>query len=56
MNLYNIYVDGELLVEKVLPCDLNHKVSMIRSYCNLLPEHRFSRVTYKEINNPETIA
>jgi len=56
MNLYNILVDGEVITEEVRECDLQHKVEMIRAYCNLLPEHRFSKVTYELINNPETIA
>lgn len=54
--MYNIFVDHEVIAENVLKCDLQHKIEMIRAYCNLLPEHRFSKVTYKPINNTETIA
>jgi len=54
--VYNIFVDGEIIAENVLKCDLNHKIEIIRAYCNLLPEHRFSRVTFEPINNTETIA
>ena len=56
MSFYNIYVDGELLVEEVPSCDLKHKMSIIRSYCKLDREYRNSTITYEEINNPETIA
>ena len=56
MSLYNIYVDGELLVEEVPSCDLKHKMSIIRSYCKLDREYRNSTITYEVINNPETIA
>jgi len=56
MNLYNIYVDGELLVTDVLSCDLKHKISIIKSYCKLDREYRDSTITYEVINNPETIA
>jgi len=55
-TVYNIFVDHEVIAENVLKCDLQHKIEMIRAYCNLLPEHRFSKVTYKPINNTETIA
>jgi hypothetical protein len=54
--VHNIFVDGELIAENVLSCDLKHKIEIIRAYCNLLPEHRFSRVTSEPINKPETIA
>jgi hypothetical protein len=54
--VYNIFVDGEVIAENVLKCDLKHKMEIIRAYCNLLPEHRFSKVTFELINNPETIA
>lgn len=54
--MYNIFVDGEIIAENVSKCDLKHKIEIIRAYCNLLPEHRFSRVTSEPINNTETIA
>jgi hypothetical protein len=56
MNVYDIFVDGKVVAENVNECDLKHKIEIIRAYCNLLPENRFSRVTYEPINNPETIA
>jgi len=54
--VYNIFVDGEVIATNVLKCDLNHKVEIIQAYCNLLPEHRFSKITTEPINKPETIA
>ena len=54
--MYNIFVDGEVIATNVLKCDLNHKVEIIQAYCNLLPEHRFSKITTEPINKPETIA
>ena len=54
--MYNILVDGKVIAENVLYSDLRDKVEQIRSYCNLFPENRFSKVTYEPINNPETIA
>lgn len=54
--MYNIFVDGEIIAKDVHKGDLKHKMEIIRAYCNLLPEHRFSKVTFEPINNPETIA
>jgi hypothetical protein len=54
--VYNIFVDGEVIAENVHKGDLKHKMEIIQAYCNLLPEHRFSKVTFEPINNPETIA
>jgi hypothetical protein len=52
---YRILVDGEEIATEVQKGDLQHKVEIVRAYCNLLPEHRFSKVTYEEINK-DTIA
>ena len=52
---YRILVDGEEIATDVQKGDLQHKVEIVRAYCNLLPEHRFSKVTYEEINK-DTIA
>ena len=54
--MYNIFVDDELVAEEVPHCDLKHKIEIIIAYCSSLPENRDSEVTYKPINNPETIA
>lgn len=54
--MFNIFVDGELIAENVSKCDLKHKIEIIQAYCNILSEHRFSRITSEPINNPETIA
>lgn len=53
--MYSIFVDGKIIAENVLKCDLDHKIEMIRAACNLFEENRYSLVTYT-LNTPETIA
>ena len=55
MNVYNILVDGKVIAENVLKCDLQHKIDIIESYCELERDLRNCKVTYV-LNNPETIA
>lgn len=55
MNVYNILVDNHIVAENVLKCDLQHKIDIIRGYCELERDLRYSRITYV-LNNPETIA
>lgn len=55
MNVYNILVDGHVVAENVQQCDLQHKLDIIKEYCTLEKDLRFSKVTYS-LNKPETIA
>jgi hypothetical protein len=48
---YRVLVDGEVIADNVPRVDIQHKVEMVRAYCNLLPEHRFSRVTTELITD-----
>ena len=53
--MYNILVDDHVIAENVQECDLKHKIAIIRAYCNLEKDLRFSTVSYV-LNTPETIA
>jgi hypothetical protein len=55
MNVYNIFVDGKIIAKNVQQCDLNHKIEIIRAYCNLDEDLWNSHITY-DLNKPETIA
>jgi hypothetical protein len=55
MNVYNILVDNHVVAENVQQCDLNHKIEIIRAYCDLEKDLWNSRITYV-LNNTETIA
>jgi hypothetical protein len=56
--VYNIFVDGQLIAENVLKCDLKHKIEIIEAYCQLEKDLRNSKVTYDlmNLNSTETIA
>lgn len=55
MNVYNILVDNYIVAKNVQQCDLNHKIEMIRAYCNLEKDLWNCQITYV-LNNTETIA
>jgi len=55
MNVYNILVDDNIVARDVQQCDLNHKMEIIRAYCNLEKDLWNVRITYT-LNNTETIA
>lgn len=55
MNVYDIFVDDKKVAENVQKCDLQHKIDIIRGYCELEKDLRYSRITYA-LNNTETIA
>jgi hypothetical protein len=56
--VYNIFVDGKLIAENVLKCDLNHKIEIIQAYCQLERDLRNCKITYDfaDLNTSETIA
>lgn len=53
--MYSILVDNQIVAKDVQKCDLNHKIEMIRAYCNLDRDLWNSQITYV-LNNTETIA
>jgi hypothetical protein len=55
MIVYNILVDGQVVAENVLKCDLRGKMDIIRAYCNLEEDLKYSTISYV-LNTPETIA
>lgn len=55
MNVYNILVDGKVIAENVMKCDLQHKIDIIEAYCEIEKDLRNCKVTYV-LNKPETIA
>ena len=55
MNVYNILVDGQVVAENVIEPDLKHKMEIIKEYCTLEEDLRYSVVSYT-LNIPETIA
>lgn len=55
MNVYKILVDNHVVAENVQQCDLNHKMEIIRAYCDLEKDLWNARITYA-LNNTETIA
>ena len=56
--MYNIFVDGKLIAENVLKCDLKHKIEIIHAYCQLERDLRSCKITYDlaDLNTTETIA
>ena len=55
MNVYDIFVNGKKIAENVQHCDLQHKIDIIRGYCELERDLRYAKITYS-LNKPETIA
>ena len=52
-NVYNIFVNGEMISENVLKSDVSSKVKIIEEYYNDLKERAIITVV---LNTPEAIA
>jgi hypothetical protein len=52
-NVYNIFVNGEVISENVLKSDVSSKVKIIEEYYNDLKERAIITVV---LNTPEAIA